>query len=177
MNHYLPEDIEVREAVPVPERFHSRLNAVGKTYAYRLTVDGGKHVFERRFLYLYGKPLDIRAMRRAAEYLTGTHDFKSFCSSHTAVEDTVRTVYRCSVEKEGDIITIRVTGSGFLYNMVRIIAGTLLQVGIGEIAPEQMPAILEAKNRAAAGPTAPAHGLTMIGIEYLKEPQIYEKSD
>ena len=86
-------------------------------------------------------------------------------------------IYCCSVEKEGDIITIRVTGSGFLYNMVRIIAGTLLQAGIGEIAPEQMPAILEAKDRAAAGPTAPAHGLTMIGIEYLKEPQIYEKSD
>ena len=110
---------------------------------------------------------DSLKMRQAAGYLEGTHDFKSFCSVNTPVEDTVRTIYECSVERSGDIITIRVTGSGFLYNMVRIIAGTLLQAGTGILEPEEMPSILAARDRTAAGPTAPAHGLTMIGIEYL----------
>ena len=109
-------------------------------------------------------------MKEAAAYLEGTHDFKSFCSIHTTVEDTVRTILSCTVEKSTeDIVTIRVTGTGFLYNMVRIIAGTLIQVGIGEKEPEDITEILEKRDRSAAGPTAPAHGLTMIGIVYKDE--------
>jgi len=109
-----------------------------------------------------------KKLQRAASYLVGEHDFKSFCAVGAQVKTTIRTIYACDVTKGADdIITIRVTGNGFLYNMVRIIAGTLVKVGNGDIEPEQMLEILEAKNREAAGPTAPAHGLTMMGIEYL----------
>ena len=106
-------------------------------------------------------------MQQAAEYLKGEHDFKSFCATAAVVETTVRTIYDLTVNRQEDIITIRVTGNGFLYNMVRIIAGTLLQAGMGMIEPEEIKTILAAKDRSAAGPTAPAQGLTMIGIEYL----------
>lgn len=105
-------------------------------------------------------------MRQAAEYLTGEHDFKSFCSIHAVVETTVRTIYSIEVKKEEDVISIRIRGNGFLYNMVRIIAGTLVQVGGGIIEPKEVQQILAAKDRSAAGPTAPACGLTMIGIEF-----------
>ena len=107
-------------------------------------------------------------MQKAAEYLVGEHDFKSFCSIRAEVESTIRTIYELKVSEENELITIRITGSGFLYNMVRIIAGTLIQVGAGERSPQEMKEILEAKNREAAGPTAPAKGLTMIGIEFEK---------
>ena len=106
-------------------------------------------------------------MQRAADYLKGEHDFKSFCSVNTVAETTVRTIYDISVEKSGDMISIRVTGSGFLYNMVRIIAGTLMEVGRGNIMPEKMPDILNALDRTKAGPTAPACGLTLVKYEYL----------
>ena len=117
--------------------------------------------------YFYYHPLDVEKMKQAASYLVGEHDFKSFCAVGAQVKTTTRTIYACDVEKdEQGIITIRVKGNGFLYNMVRIIAGTLIRVGGGELAPEEIPQILEKKDRAAAGPTAPAHGLTMIGLEY-----------
>ena len=105
-------------------------------------------------------------MQKAAAYLEGEHDFKSFCSVHAQVESTVRTIYRCEVERRDDLILIRVTGNGFLYNMVRIIAGTLIEVGAGKRAPEEILSMLEEKNRSASGPTAPAHGLTMLDIVY-----------
>ncbi len=108
-------------------------------------------------------------MGKAASYLVGEHDFKSFCSVHTTVESTVRTVYDIKVERQEDIIVIRITGNGFLYNMVRIIAGTLIQAGGGIINPDKVQEILMAKDRRAAGPTAPAHGLTMMGISFLEE--------
>ena len=101
-------------------------------------------------------------MKKAAAVLVGEHDFKSFCSAGSQVKTTVRTIYSCDVNKSGDVITIRVTGNGFLYNMVRIIAGTLIKVGDGNIAVDSIGDILEACDRNAAGPTAPAHGLTMI---------------
>lgn len=116
--------------------------------------------------YFYHYPLDVEKMKKAASYLGGEHDFKSFCAIGAQVKTTVRTIYACDVEKEGDIITIRVTGNGFLYNMVRIIAGTLVQVGGGAIEPEAVKEILAKKDRSAAGPTAPAHGLTMMRIEF-----------
>ena len=105
-------------------------------------------------------------LQKAASYLEGEHDFKSFCSVHAQVETTVRTIYRCTVERDDDIIRIRVTGNGFLYNMVRIIAGTLIEVGSGKRVPEEILDMLEKTDRQSAGPTAPACGLTMIGIEY-----------
>lgn len=116
--------------------------------------------------YFYHYPLDVEKMKKAASYLVGEHDFKSFCAIGAQVKTTVRTIYACDVEKDGDIITIRVTGNGFLYNMVRIIAGTLVQVGGGAVEPDEVGEILAKKDRSAAGPTAPAHGLTMMGIEF-----------
>ena len=116
--------------------------------------------------YFYHYPLNVEKMKKAASYLVGEHDFKSFCAIGAQVKTTVRTIYACDVEKDGDIITIRVTGNGFLYNMVRIIAGTLVQVGGGAVAPDEVGEILTKKDRSAAGPTAPAHGLTMMGIEF-----------
>ena len=132
----------MQDSAEVPADWHPRRCDSRKTYEYRILNRRFPLPTRRLDTYFTYCSLDVSRMREAAGYLVGTHDFKSFSSSHTAVEDTVRTVYRCSVEKEGDIITIRVTGSGFLYNMVRIIAGTLLQVGIGEIAPEQIAGYL-----------------------------------
>ena len=105
-------------------------------------------------------------MSEAAGYLKGEHDFASFCSAKSQAQTTVRTIYDCTVSKTGDIITIRVTGNGFLYNMVRIIAGTLVKIGASDLPADEMKRIIAATDRAAAGPTAPAHGLTMIGLEY-----------
>ena len=113
--------------------------------------------------------LDIQKMQQAASYLVGEHDFKSFCSADTQVESTVRTIYDLSVTQKGEDITISVCGNGFLYNMVRIIAGTLLEVGKGKIEPNEMGEIIAAMDRQAAGPTAPAHGLTLVKYEFLKE--------
>ena len=108
-------------------------------------------------------------MQKAASYLIGEHDFKSFCTVRTQAEETVRTIYSLTVTKADDLITIRISGSGFLYNMVRIIAGTLVKIGMGVYPPEKMEEILEEKNRAAAGPTIPARGLTLVSLEYEKE--------
>ena len=121
----------------------------------------------RRFdTYFYHHPLDDKKMQQAAQYLVGEHNFKSFCAANAQSQTSVRTIYRCEVTRENDIITISVTGNGFLYNMVRIIAGTLIKVGCGELEPEAIRDILAACDRGVAGPTAPAHGLTMIGLEY-----------
>lgn len=167
LNQRLPEDIVVQDSCQVPDDFHPRHCDSRKTYEYRILNRKFPMPTRRLDTYFFYRKLDLNLMKQGAFYIEGTHDFKSFCSANSPVEDTVRTVFSVQVEAVNDIITIRVTGSGFLYNMVRIIAGTLIQVGLGEIQPEDIPDILEAKNRSAAGPTAPAHGLTMIGIEYL----------
>jgi len=170
LNQRLPEDIVVQSSCEVPEDFHPRHCYSEKTYEYRILNRKIPMPTLRRDTYFYYRNLNVDHMQKAAQYLVGKHDFKSFCSVRTAVEDTVREILSCTVEKSPeDIITIRVTGTGFLYNMVRIIAGTLISVGIGELAPEAIPEILEKKDRSAAGPTAPAHGLTMIGIKYGNE--------
>lgn len=167
LNQRLPEDIVVQSSCEVAPDFHPRHCYSEKTYEYRILNRKIPIPTLRRDTYFYYRNLDVEKMKRAADYMTGTHDFKSFCSIHTTVEDTVRTILSCQVEKSLDnIITMRVTGTGFLYNMVRIIAGTLIQVGLGEKEPEDVLEILEKKDRSAAGPTAPAHGLTMIGIVY-----------
>lgn len=175
LNQRLPEDIAVQSSCEVAEDFHPRHCYSEKTYEYRILNRKIPIPTLRKDTYFFYRKLDVEKMKRAASYLVGTHDFKSFCSIHTAVEDTVRTILSCEVEKSSqDIITIRVTGTGFLYNMVRIIAGTLISVGAGEREPEEIEKILGAKDRGAAGPTAPAHGLTMIGIEYKKNVDTHE---
>lgn len=166
LNQRLPEDIVVQSSCEAAPDWHPRHCDSRKTYEYRILNRKFPMPTRRLDTYFTYYPLDVGKMQAAAARLEGTHDFKSFCSVNTQVEDTVRTIYSCRVKRQGDIITIRVTGSGFLYNMVRIIAGTLLQAGMGRIEPEQIDQILAAKDREAAGPTAPAHGLTMIGIEY-----------
>lgn len=166
LNQRLPEDVVVQDSCEVAMDWHPRRCSSRKTYEYRILNRTFPMPTRRLDTYFVHYDLDVEKMREAADILVGTHDFKSFCSVNSPVEDTVRTIYSCSVTQEGEIITIRVTGSGFLYNMVRIIAGTLLQVGLGRMMPQEIYQILEAKNREAAGPTAPAHGLTMIGIAY-----------
>ncbi len=169
VNQRLPEDIVVQSSEEVASDWHPRHCNSKKTYEYRILNRCMRDPNRRKNSYFYHRPLDIEAMKKAATYLVGKHDFKSFCSIHTTVETTVREIYVLAVEREEDLIKIRVTGSGFLYNMVRIIAGTLIQVGAGMRSPEDLPVLIESCNREAAGPTAPACGLTMIGIEYLDE--------
>ena len=156
----------VQDSCEVPEDWHPRYQNSRKTYEYRI-LNRTFRMPSRRFdTYFYHHPLDVEKMQKAASYLVGEHDFKSFCAIGAQVKTTVRTVYACDVLKNGEIITIRVTGNGFLYNMVRIIAGTLIQVGGGALPPERIPEIVAAQDRSAAGPTAPAQGLTMMGIEF-----------
>lgn len=169
LNQRLPEDIVVQNSCEVPADWHPRCQNSRKTYEYRILNRTFRMPTRRFDTYFYHHPLDVEKMQKAASYLEGEHDFKSFCAAGAQVKTTVRAIYSCEVKKDGDIITIRVEGNGFLYNMVRIIAGTLVKVGGGELSPEQIPKILAACDRSAAGPTAPAHGLTMIGIEYLDE--------
>ncbi len=166
LNQRLPEDIVVQDSCEVASDFHPRAGKSKKTYEYRILNRTFRMPTRRLDTYFFHYSLDIAKMQQAAAYLEGEHDFKSFCSVHAQVETTVRTIYSCTVSKEEDMVAIRVTGNGFLYNMVRIIAGTLLEVGKGAIEPEQIKDILLACDRNSAGATAPAHGLTMIGIEY-----------
>ena len=167
INQRLPEDIRVQESSEVAADFHPRHTDSRKTYEYRIYNAAVQNPMKRRYaLWNYYK-LDVEKMKEAAAYLVGEHDFKSFCSADTQVESTVRTVYEVSVTQSGEDIVISVSGNGFLYNMVRIIAGTLLEVGKGRIEPNEMPRILEAKNRQASGPTAPPHGLTLVKYEFL----------
>jgi len=166
LNTRLPEDIVVQNSCEVAEDFHPRAGKSSKTYEYRILNRDFRDPTRRQNTYFYHHYLDVDAMQKAAVYLEGEHDFKSFCSVHAQVESTVRTIYSCTVDKEDDIIRIRVTGNGFLYNMVRIIAGTLIEVGAGKTTPEEILEMLEKTDRTVAGPTAPAHGLTMLRIEY-----------
>ncbi|MCC8142195.1 MAG: tRNA pseudouridine(38-40) synthase TruA [Lachnospiraceae bacterium] len=168
VNMGLPEDIAVQESCEVDPGWHPRKCESTKTYEYRILNRPIPLPTRRADTYFYYGDLDIEAMRKAAKLMEGTHDFASFCSSGSAAESTVRTVYSCEILTDGDLITVRVSGSGFLYNMVRIMVGTLLLVGSGQLAPEDIPRIIEARDRSGAGPTAPAKGLTMIGISFEK---------
>ena len=166
LNQRLPEDIVVQDSCEVEADWHPRYQKGRKTYEYRILNRTFRNPARRLDTHFYHHTLDVEAMRKAAKYLEGEHDFKSFCAVGAQVKTTTRTVYTCNVTKQDDIITIRITGNGFLYNMVRIIAGTLIKVGAGDVKPEEIPNILAARDRSKAGPTAPAKGLTMIGIEY-----------
>lgn len=166
LNQRLPEDIRIQESCQVADDFHPRYCDSTKTYEYKILNRRFDVPIYRKYTHFVYMPLDVNRMKEAAQFIIGEHDFASFCSVGSQVETTVRTVYRLDVEKENDIITIRISGSGFLYNMVRIIAGTLMQVGLGVYEPGHVKEIIEARDRQAAGPTAPACGLSLIGIEY-----------
>ena len=166
LNRYLPEDIRVLHAEVAAERFHSRLLATRKTYAYFVETADKKNVFERKYVYGLGEKLDVAAMRAAAEYLIGEHEFKSFCSNKKMKKSTVRRLDSIEIEERGSQVVFSYTGNGFLYNMVRILTGTLLEVGLGKRRPEEMGTILTALNREAAGMTAPPEGLFLMNVEY-----------
>lgn len=166
MNTRLPEDIRIQESCQVPEDFHPRFCKTVKTYEYRILNRRFPDPTRRLYSLFYYYPLDEKKMQQAADYLVGEHDFKSLCTHKEEVENTVRTIYRAEVIRTGDEILIRLKGNGFLYNMVRIIVGTLLRVGSGYYEPEYMKELLKAKDRQAAGETAPPQGLTLVGIEY-----------
>ena len=165
-NTYLPEDIRVLTVEEAPLRFHSRLNARSKTYVYRIEMGEKRSVFTRRYTYGLGKPLDLERMKQAADYLIGTHDFKSFCGNKKMKKTTVRTLMKVEFQVSGSELAIRYTGNGFLQYMVRIMTGTLIEVGLGVRNPETMPAVLEACSREAAGFTAPPEGLCLEKVRY-----------
>ncbi|MBR1568033.1 MAG: tRNA pseudouridine(38-40) synthase TruA [Lachnospiraceae bacterium] len=167
LNQRLPDDIRIQESSEVPLTWHPRYCDSRKTYEYRILNRRFAVPTERLYSHFFYYPLDVEKMQAAADYLIGEHDFKSFCTPRTQVETTVRTIYSLEVQRDGDRITIRISGNGFLYNMVRIIVGTLIKVGTGFYPPEHVKEILEAKDRQKAGPKAEACGLTLIGIDYL----------
>ncbi len=166
LNQRLPEDIKIQRSMEVPADFHPRHCESRKTYEYRILNREFPLPTKSRYSYFTYVHLDLERMRKAASYLIGEHDFKSFCAAASAAESTVRTIYALSVEKAEDEIVLRICGNGFLYNMVRIIAGTLMEVGRGSCEPEKIKDILKARSRAAAGPTAPACGLTLVKYEF-----------
>ena len=167
LNQRLPEDIRIQESCQVADDFHPRFCDTIKTYEYKILNRKFALPTERLYSAFVYYPLDVEKMQMAAAYLVGEHDFKSFCSSGSQVESTVRTITDISVEKHGEMISIRVSGNGFLYNMVRIIVGTLMKIGLGVWEPERMEEILNACDRNAAGPKAEARGLTLVEIRYL----------
>lgn len=162
----LPEDIGALSLSIAEPRFHARLSCVGKTYVYRVWNSRCPNVFERRFMYTVADPLDLGAMQKAAEYFLGSHDFSAFCSLKRMKRSAVRHIDLLRVERIGDEIRFTVSGDGFLYNMVRIIVGTLLEVGKGIIAPDAIPDILASLDRQNAGYTAPAKGLCLEEVRY-----------
>ena len=166
LNQRLPEDIRIQLSEEMPMDFHPRYCDSVKTYEYRILNRRFQIPTERLYSYFYHYKLDEKKMREATSYLIGRHDFASFCGAGAQVKSTVRTIRSVEVERFGDMVTIRISGEGFLYNMVRIIAGTLIEIGNGQYPPERMQEILDARDREWAGPTAPAKGLTFLGIQY-----------
>lgn len=166
LNQRLPEDIKVVDSCEVAEDFHPRHVSSKKTYEYKIYNAKFPDPTKRLYSHFTYISLNVEKMQEAATYLIGEHDFKSFCAPAAVVETTVRTLYKAEVIQDEEYIRIRVQGNGFLYNMVRIIAGTLMEVGSGKRQPEDIKTILEAKDRNAAGPTAPARGLMLINYEF-----------
>ena len=167
LNRFLPDSIVIQDSWEVSVDFHPRHCDTRKTYEYRILNTAVPLPQKRNFTWHVAGSIDIEKMKEAAAYIVGEHDFKSFCCVRTQAESTVRTIYSLEVLQEGSEIIIRIKGNGFLYNMVRIIAGTLIQVGKGRFKPEYVTQMLEAKDRTVAGQTAPPQGLTLVGIEYV----------
>lgn len=166
LNPHLPDAIKVMESEEVKPDFHPRFCDTEKMYEYRILNTKSPLPTMRLYSWWYNRPLNVEKMQEAAKRIPGERDFKSFCAAGAQVLTTVRNVTGCEVEKEGDMITIRVRGEGFLYNMVRIIAGTLVRVGEGKWEPEEVDEIIASCDRTKAGPTAPPQGLTLMQIEY-----------
>lgn len=166
MNSMLPEDISVLSIVSVADSFHARFDAKGKEYRYVLHLTQKRDPFQRKFAYQYPYGLDVDAMEQASKFFLGTHDFTSFCAAKTEVENKVRTIESIDFTFRDELLTIRFVGNGFLYNMVRILVGTLVEVGSGERRPEEIPIILACKDRRLSGKTAPAHGLYLWEVFY-----------
>lgn len=169
MNSRLPSDIAIRSANCVPDDFHASISAIGKTYQYRVCVSPTRPAWLSGQVYHYWKPLDIESMQRAGRKLIGKHDFAALASSGELRDNTVRTLYRCDVAQLGDLATFTVQGDGFLYHMVRNIAGTLIEIGRGRWTPGQIDRLLSSGDRADSGPTAPPDGLTMVCVHYRPE--------
>ena len=168
LNQMLPDDIRIRKSEEVPADFHPRKTDTVKTYEYRIDCEEFADPLKTRYAYFTYVPLDASKMQEAAFHLIGTHDFKSFCSVNTTATTTVRTIYDIQVIRDGVDIIVRITGNGFLYNMVRIIVGTLMDVGRGKYAPDKVKDIMEATDRTAAGPTVPACGLMLKELHFLE---------
>ena len=166
MNQYLPEDIAVLELKAASDRFHSRLSAVGKTYCYRIYTGEAKPVFDRKYVWQLPERPDVSRMRKAAAFLPGQHDFRSFCGNKHMNKSTIRRLDRIEIVEDGEELRLVFEGNGFLQNMVRILTGTLVECGLGERSPEEMKEILEARDRSASGQMAPARGLTLVKVRY-----------
>ena len=166
LRKYLPEDIGALELTEAAPRFHARLNCREKTYVYRVWNSPEPNVFERKYLYAYPAPLDLDLMRRAGECLIGEHDFSAFCSAKHMKKSAVRELKSIGIERLGGEVRLTFTGNGFLYNMVRILTGTLLEVGSGQRGAESVRAALESLDREQAGFTAPAQGLILWDVRY-----------
>ncbi len=166
MNEYLPEDIRILQVEKAGERFHSRLHATGKQYRYHLMKWDSDHVFRRKYSWKMTEALDIPSMQKAAGHLLGEHDFKSFCTKASKKKSTVRRLTRIQIEETEHEVVLTFEGSGFLYNMVRILTGTLVEVGTGSRSPDEMSGILEQRERKYAGETAPAKGLFLVKVFY-----------
>lgn len=169
LNQRLPDDIRILQSEEVAPDYHPRKQNCVKTYEYKIINRKIEIPTLRLYTHFCYYPLDVDKMREAGAYLVGEHDFKSFCTARGQAEETVRTIYSLDIEKTGDLITIRIKGSGFLYNMVRIIAGTLMKVGMGVYPPSHVEEIIDARDRNAAGPKAAAKGLTLVSLDYEKE--------
>ncbi|MBO4772081.1 MAG: tRNA pseudouridine(38-40) synthase TruA [Bacteroidales bacterium] len=167
LNRYLPDDIAVLTVEKADSRFHARLSCKQKTYRYRIHTSIIPDVFNRKYVYTYlDKPLDVSKMRKAAAQLIGEHDFKAFCGNPHFKKSSVRTIFSIDINNDDNGITLDFTGDGFLQNMVRILTGTLIEIGNGNIPADAIIGILESKDRQRAGFTAPPQGLTLMGAEY-----------
>lgn len=163
---YLPEDIQVKSIKDCSERFHSRYNALSKIYVYKINNKDKRNVFNRKYEYTVYEALNVQKMINAVEYLIGTHDFQSFTTLKSKKKSTVKTIYSINIFKNTDLIEIEIKGNSFLWNMIRIICGTLIEVGKGNLKPEDVKIILDQKSRQEAGPNAPAHALFLKEVEY-----------
>lgn len=166
LNHYLPPDISITEVELVDDRFHARYNAKDKTYIYKIWNEAYSHPFMRKYSMHVAKKLDIELMKQAAQYFIGEHDFTSYSNAKSKKKDSVRTIYSLDIEEVDGFIQFRVGGNGFLYNMVRKMIGTLIEVGLGDKRPEDIPAIIESKERAQTGGMADACGLYLEKINF-----------
>ena len=169
VNGELPDDISALSCEEADENFHARFDCKGKEYIYKIHCSESKNPFAADLMYHYRRKFDMEAVKKAAEYFVGTHDFTSFCADCSNVSTTVRTIYSFKIEKYGDTVIMLVKGNGFLYNMIRIMVGTLLDVSEKRISPDDIPKILDMRDRLKAGRTAMAHGLYLNRVFYDEE--------